>query len=89
VLLVNPYYNKPTQRGLYLHFKAIADSVNIPCVLYNIKGRTGVNLETETLAQLARECSNISTVKEASGDLQQMKDVIAATDSTFHVFRFG
>lgn len=85
VLLVNPYYNKPTQKGLYLHFKAIADSVKIPCVLYNIKGRTGVNLETETLAQLARDCSNISTVKEASGDLQQMKDVIGATDSTFHV----
>ncbi len=85
VLLVNPYYNKPTQKGLYLHFKAIADSVKIPCVLYNIKGRTGVNLETETLARLARDCSNISTVKEASGDLQQMKDVIGATDSTFHV----
>lgn len=85
VLLVNPYYNKPTQKGLYLHFKAIADSVKIPCVLYNIKGRTGVNLETETVARLARDCSNISTVKEASGDLQQMKDVINATDSTFHV----
>ncbi len=85
LLLVNPYYNKPTQKGLYLHFKAIADSVTIPCVLYNIKGRTGVNLETETLAKLARDCSNISTVKEASGDLQQMKDVIAATGSTFHV----
>ncbi len=85
VLLVNPYYNKPTQKGLYLHFKAIADSVKIPCVLYNIKGRTGINLETETLARLARDCTNISTVKEASGDLQQMKDVIAVTDSTFHV----
>ncbi len=85
VLLVNPYYNKPTQKGLYLHFKAIADAVTIPCVLYNIKGRTGVNLETDTLARLARDCKNISTVKEASGDLQQMKDVIGATDSTFHV----
>ncbi len=85
VLLVNPYYNKPTQKGLYLHFKTIADSVKIPCVLYNIKGRTGVNLETETLTRLSRDCSNISTVKEASGDLQQMKDVIAATDSSFHV----
>ena len=85
VLLVNPYYNKPTQKGLYLHFKAIADSVTIPCVLYNIKGRTGINLETETLARLAKDCSNISTVKEASGDLQQMKDVIEATDKSFHV----
>jgi len=85
VLLVNPYYNKPTQQGLYLHFKAIADSISIPCVLYNIQGRSGVNLETETLARLAGECSNITTVKEASGNLQQMKDVIASTDSNFHV----
>jgi len=85
VLLVNPYYNKPTQKGLYLHFKAIADSISIPCVLYNIQGRSGVNLETETLARLAAECSNITTVKEASGNLQQMKDVIASTDSNFHV----
>lgn len=85
VLLVNPYYNKPTQQGLYLHFKAIADSISIPCVLYNIQGRSGVNLETETLARLAAECSNITTVKEASGNLQQIKDVIASTDSSFHV----
>ncbi|MCD6397276.1 MAG: 4-hydroxy-tetrahydrodipicolinate synthase [Spirochaetaceae bacterium] len=85
VLLVNPYYNKPTQQGLYLHFKTIADSISIPCVLYNIQGRSGVNLETETLARLAAECSNITTVKEASGNLQQMKDVIASTDSNFHV----
>ncbi len=85
VLLVNPYYNKPTQQGLYLHFKAIADSISIPCVLYNIEGRSGVNLETETLARLAGECSNITTVKEASGNLQQMKDVIASTDSSFNV----
>ncbi len=85
VLLVNPYYNKPTQQGLYLHFKAIADSISIPCVLYNIQGRSGVNLETETLARLAAECHNITTVKEASGNLQQMKDVIASTDSNFHV----
>jgi 4-hydroxy-tetrahydrodipicolinate synthase len=85
VLLVNPYYNKPTQQGLYLHFKAIADSISIPCVLYNIQGRSGVNLETETLARLAAECTNITTVKEASGNLQQMKDVIASTDSSFHV----
>ncbi len=76
VLLVNPYYNKPTQRGLYLHFKAIADSVSVPCILYNIKGRTGVNLNTETLLQLSAECKNIVAVKEASGNLEQMKDVI-------------
>ena len=63
VLLVNPYYNKPTQKGLFLHFKAIADSVSIPCILYNIKGRTGVNLETETLLRLEAECPNIVAVK--------------------------
>lgn len=85
VLLVNPYYNKPTQKGLFLHFKAIADSVKIPCILYNIKGRTGVNLETETLIRLENECSNIVAVKEASGSLDQMKDVIEGTDDDFSV----
>ena len=85
VLLVNPYYNKPTQKGLYLHFKAIADSVKIPCILYNIKGRTGVNLETETLVRLAQECGNIIAVKEASGSLEQMQDAIESTGEDFSV----
>ena len=85
VLLVNPYYNKPTQKGLYLHFKAIANSVKIPCILYNIKGRTGVNIETETLVNLAEECPNIVAVKEASGSIEQMKAVIAATADGFSV----
>ena len=85
VLLVNPYYNKPTQKGLYLHFKAIADSVKIPCILYNIKGRTGVNLETETLIRLEQDCSNIVAVKEASGSLEQMRSVIASTSNDFMV----
>jgi len=77
VLLVNPYYNKPTQKGLYLHFKAIAESIGIPCILYNIKGRTAVNLATDTLVHLANDCPNIIAVKEASGSLDQMKDVIS------------
>jgi len=85
VLLVNPYYNKPTQKGLYLHFKAIADSVDIPCILYNIKGRTGVNLETETIKALSDACSNIVGVKEASGSLEQIRSVIDATHGKFHV----
>lgn len=85
ILLVNPYYNKPTQKGLYLHFKAIADSVSVPCVLYNIKGRTGVNLETDTLMRLADECPNIVAVKEASGDMVQMKDVIRRKGKDFSV----
>lgn len=85
VLLVNPYYNKPTQKGLYHHFRAVADSVTVPCVLYNIKGRTGVNLETDTLVALEKECPNIKAVKEASGDLEQMKEVIRRTPDDFAV----
>ena len=85
MLLVNPYYNKPTQKGLYLHFKAIADSVSVPCILYNIKGRTGVNLETETLLRLEAECPNIVAVKEASGSIDQMSCVIRTTEDDFSV----
>ncbi len=72
VLLVSPYYNKPTQKGLYLHYKKIAESVDIPIILYNIAGRTAVNIEPATIAQLARDCQNIIGVKEASGSLDQM-----------------
>jgi len=75
ILLVNPYYNKPTQKGLYLHFKAIAESTNLPVFLYNIKGRTGVNLEIDTLKKLVGGLKNIVGVKEASGDLDQIRDV--------------
>ncbi len=71
-LQVSPYYNRPTQKGLYEHFKAIADSVDIPIILYNIASRTGVNIEPETIAKLANDCKNIVGVKEASGNLEQM-----------------
>jgi 4-hydroxy-tetrahydrodipicolinate synthase len=74
-LQVSPYYNRPTQRGLYEHFKAIAQSVKIPIVLYNIAGRTGVNIEPETIAKLAKDCQNIVAVKEASGSLDQMSRI--------------
>ena len=84
-LLVNPYYNKPTQEGLYRHFKAIADAVKFPCVVYNIKGRTGINVETPTLMRLIKDCSNIKAVKEASGDLNQMKNVIDLRPEGFSV----
>lgn len=70
-LQVSPYYNRPTQKGLYLHFKAIAEAVDIPIILYNIASRTGVNIEPETFAKLA-EIRNIIGVKEASGSLEQM-----------------
>lgn len=84
-LLVSPYYNKPTQEGLYMHFKAVANSVDFPCIIYNIKGRTAVNVETATLIRLAKDCKNIVAVKEASGDLNQMKDVIAKRPKGFSV----
>ena len=83
VLVVTPYYNKPTQKGLYLHFKAIAESVDIPIILYNIEGRTARNIETETVAKLAHDCSNIIGVKEASGSLEQAKDVRKACGNNF------
>lgn len=85
VMLVNPYYNKPTQKGLFLHFQEIATTVDIPCMVYNIKGRTGVNLETDTLMELCAACENIIAVKEASGDLEQMKSVIARRRKGFSV----
>jgi 4-hydroxy-tetrahydrodipicolinate synthase len=74
-LLISPYYNKPTQKGIYLHFKAIAEAVDIPIVLYNIASRTGINIEPETIASLA-EFENIVAVKEASGNLAQMAHIL-------------
>ena len=85
ILSVNPYYNKPSQLGLYRHFKTIADAVDIPIVLYNIAGRTGVNLETETLLKLEQDCENVIAVKEASGNITQMQDVINRTNDDFSV----
>lgn len=74
-LQVSPYYNRPTQRGLYEHFKAIAEAVDLPIMLYNIASRTGVNIEPETIARLAHDCRNIVAVKEASGNLDQMSRI--------------
>jgi 4-hydroxy-tetrahydrodipicolinate synthase len=74
-LQVSPYYNRPTQKGLYEHFKAVAESVNIPIILYNIASRTGVNIEPETIAKLAKDCKNIIGIKEASGSLEQMSRI--------------
>ncbi len=82
-LVVTPYYNKPTQKGLYLHFKAIADAVDIPIILYNIAGRTARNIETPTVAKLANDCKNIIGVKEASGSLDQMQAVKLACPKDF------
>ncbi len=85
-LQVTPYYNKPTQKGLYEHFKAVADSVDIPIILYNIAGRTAKNIETETVAKLARDCKNIIGVKEASGSLSQMQEVKLMCPKEFLLF---
>ena len=84
-LVVNPYYNKPTQEGLFQHFKAIADAVSTPIILYNIQGRTGVNLETTTILRLLESSPNITAVKEASGNMAQIRDVIDSVPSYFSV----
>jgi len=84
-LVVNPYYNKPTQEGLYRHFRAVAESVAIPILVYNIQSRTAVNVETDTLARLVRDVASVVGVKEASGSLDQMSQVIAACGPDFSV----
>ena len=84
ILSVAPYYNKPTQEGLYRHFKAIAEAVSIPVIIYNVPRRTGVNVEPETLVRLA-EIDNIAGVKEASGDISQMAAIIAKVPESFSV----
>jgi 4-hydroxy-tetrahydrodipicolinate synthase len=84
-LVVNPYYNKPTQEGLYRHFRAVAGCTSLPILVYNIQSRTAVNVETDTMARLARDEKNIVGVKEASGSLDQMSQVIAACGPDFAV----
>lgn len=86
VLSVCPYYNKPSQEGLYQHFKAIAGATKLPVVLYNVPGRTGVNLKAETTVRLARDCDNIVAVKEASGSLEQVDEIIKNKPDDFDVF---
>ncbi len=84
-LLVAPYYNKPTQEGLYLHFKAIAEAAALPQILYNVPGRTVSDIKTETVARLAR-ISNIVGIKEATGDLQRAFDIIEACGDSLDVY---
>jgi 4-hydroxy-tetrahydrodipicolinate synthase len=82
ILSVTPYYNKPTQEGLYQHYKAIAESTSLPIVLYNVPGRTGVNLEVQTVVRLST-VPNIVGVKEASGNLVQMSEILGAVPGEF------
>ena len=84
ILSVTPYYNKPTQEGLFQHYQAIASAIRLPIVVYSVQGRTGVNVEPATLARLAR-ISNIVAVKEASGNIGQMANVLHEVPSSFHV----
>ena len=84
ILSVTPYYNKPTQEGLYQHYKAIAAAVSLPIIVYSVQGRTGVNVEPATLARLAK-IENIVGVKEASGNISQMANVIHEVPPGFHV----
>ena len=85
ILSASPYYNKPTQEGQYQHFKAVAEAVDKPIILYNVPGRTGANIETATLVRLA-QVPNIAGVKEASGNITQIADVLNAVPNSFLVF---
>lgn len=85
ILSVCPYYNKPSQEGLYQHFKAIANATNMPVVLYNVPGRTGVNMKAETTVRLAEDCPNIVAIKEASGSLEQVDEIIKNKPAHFDV----
>ena len=85
ILSICPYYNKPSQEGLYQHFKAIAAATQLPVVLYNVPGRTGVNLKAETTVRLARDCQNIVAIKEASGNLEQVDEIIKNKPADFDV----
>ncbi|MEG1999504.1 MAG: 4-hydroxy-tetrahydrodipicolinate synthase, partial [Bacteroidales bacterium] len=85
ILSVVPYYNKPSQDGIYEHYKAIASSTDVPIILYNVPGRTGVNMTAETTLRLARDFSNIVAVKEASGNIVQMDDIIKNKPDNFMV----
>ncbi|MBR3093114.1 MAG: 4-hydroxy-tetrahydrodipicolinate synthase [Bacteroidaceae bacterium] len=85
ILSVCPYYNKPSQEGLYQHFKTIAEASELPVVLYNVPGRVGVNMAAETTLRLARDCDNIVAIKEASGNFAQIDEIIKNKPQDFDV----
>lgn len=86
LLLVSPYYNKATQNGLYAHFKAVADSVKIPVILYNVPGRTGCNILPETVVRLCNDVENIVGVKEASGNISQVAKLAALAEGKIDIY---
>ena len=85
ILSVAPYYNKPNQDGIYLHYKLIAENSSLPVILYNVPSRTGVNISSKTTLRLANDFTNIIAIKEASGDLRQIKDIIKNKPKNFLV----
>ncbi|MFZ3578432.1 2,4-dihydroxyhept-2-ene-1,7-dioic acid aldolase [Virgibacillus sp. DJP39] len=85
-MVIVPYYNKPNQHALYKHFKTVADAVDIPIILYNIPGRTAVNLEADTIARLAEDCSNIIGVKEANKDFEHVNKVLLKAGRDFNLY---
>ncbi|MDC1068828.1 4-hydroxy-tetrahydrodipicolinate synthase [Candidatus Kapabacteria bacterium] len=85
VLLVAPYYNKPSQEGLYYHFKAINDACDIPQIIYNVPSRSGVNIQAEVQVKLAKDCKNIIATKEASGNMDQVMEVLRTRPKGFAV----
>src|SRR6266567_4309308 len=85
VLLVAPYYNKPSQEGLFRHFKAIAESTSLPIILYNIPGRCSVDINPETVVRLAKECRNIVSIKEASGSVERVSDLRRRLPESFTI----
>jgi len=85
LLSVTPYYNKPTQEGLYQHYKTLSQHTRLPLVLYNVPGRTGVNMTAETTLRLAKDCPNIIAVKEASGNIAQVNSIIKQKPADFMV----
>lgn len=85
ILSVVPYYNKPSQEGIYQHYKAIASATELPIVLYNVPGRTGVNMTAETTLRIAKDFQNVIAIKEASGNITQMDDIIKNKPANFDV----
>ncbi len=85
LLIVAPYYNKPSQEGLYQHYKAVAAATDLPVVVYNVPGRTGVNITAETTLRIARDCPNVIATKEASGNIGQIEEIIVGAPEGFEV----
>uniref|UniRef100_A0A7V0Z5P7 4-hydroxy-tetrahydrodipicolinate synthase n=1 Tax=candidate division WOR-3 bacterium TaxID=2052148 RepID=A0A7V0Z5P7_UNCW3 len=85
LLIVTPYYNKPTQQGLYQHYKTVSNETDLPIIIYNVPGRTGVNILPQTVARLAKDCKNIVAIKEASGNLDQVSELVNLLGDGFDI----